>query len=270
MKADDLLTAFLSLERDALAPKGANGKIVRRLWASGLQTKFVTKETNKRSATAGVTTRAVLFLLFALALASLGVGGFYEYRAVHLPPVATGIVKNASLRIDDCMSYEVQPSNITFAEMLAKLQKNVTELDSKLIDLQSAQTARNASRVKPLLDYLHAGMAALRAQGMVTQKEMETRSRIEQRDEAYRQSMSGSASEYASRTVERAREDLRKTLHEYANAEETLKRSLDSLLSSRKDALAVVPTSTLCNPDLVAKVQNQTDSNLKQIAISGQ
>jgi hypothetical protein len=62
-------------------------------------------------------------------------------RSVHLPPVATAIVKNASLRIDDCMSYELQPSNITFAEMLAKLQTNVTELDSKLIDLQSAQTA---------------------------------------------------------------------------------------------------------------------------------
>jgi len=26
VKADDLLTAFLSLERDAIAPKGANGK----------------------------------------------------------------------------------------------------------------------------------------------------------------------------------------------------------------------------------------------------
>jgi len=29
VKADDLLTAFLSLERDALAPKGANGNAKR-------------------------------------------------------------------------------------------------------------------------------------------------------------------------------------------------------------------------------------------------
>jgi hypothetical protein len=29
VKADDLLTAFISLERDALAPKGANGNATR-------------------------------------------------------------------------------------------------------------------------------------------------------------------------------------------------------------------------------------------------
>jgi hypothetical protein len=31
VKADDLLTAFLSLERDAIAPKGANGNAATRL-----------------------------------------------------------------------------------------------------------------------------------------------------------------------------------------------------------------------------------------------
>jgi hypothetical protein len=30
VKADDLLTAFLSLERDAIVPKGANGNATRR------------------------------------------------------------------------------------------------------------------------------------------------------------------------------------------------------------------------------------------------
>jgi hypothetical protein len=30
VKADDLLTAFLSLERDAIAPKGANGNAMRQ------------------------------------------------------------------------------------------------------------------------------------------------------------------------------------------------------------------------------------------------
>jgi hypothetical protein len=30
VKADDLLTAFLSLERDAIAPKGANGNPTRQ------------------------------------------------------------------------------------------------------------------------------------------------------------------------------------------------------------------------------------------------
>jgi hypothetical protein len=30
VKADDLLTAFLSLERDALAPKSANGNATRQ------------------------------------------------------------------------------------------------------------------------------------------------------------------------------------------------------------------------------------------------
>ena len=30
VKADDLLTAFLSLERDAIAPKGANGNATRQ------------------------------------------------------------------------------------------------------------------------------------------------------------------------------------------------------------------------------------------------
>jgi len=29
VKADDLLTAFLSLEKDAIAPKGANGNATR-------------------------------------------------------------------------------------------------------------------------------------------------------------------------------------------------------------------------------------------------
>jgi len=31
VKADDLLTAFLSLERDAIAPKGANGNAARQI-----------------------------------------------------------------------------------------------------------------------------------------------------------------------------------------------------------------------------------------------
>src|SRR5213080_1881974 len=43
VKADDLLTAFLSLERDAIAPKGANGNATRYYVAEGTPINLRTK-----------------------------------------------------------------------------------------------------------------------------------------------------------------------------------------------------------------------------------
>src|SRR6266581_3807785 len=118
-------------------------------------------------------TRTVVFAIIILLIVAGGIADYYWYRAQQPPSVAEDIVKNASLRIDDCMSYHVQPSNTTYAEMLEKLQRNVTEIDSRIIDLRSAQTATNALKLQPLVDYLHAGIDVLRAQAMVVRKEME-------------------------------------------------------------------------------------------------
>lgn len=191
-----------------------------------------------------------------------------EYFARQLPDVATAIVKNASLRLNDCMSYQVQPSNTTYGELLEKLQKNISEIDSKIIDLQSAQTSKNSATVKPLLDYLHAGLDVLRAQAMATRKQMESGSAVERTNEAYREYMesSGYNVDYASKSFARAKEALAKTVNEYKDAQESLKTSLNALTVTRNAALQSVPPTILCDAQLIGKVQERTTKELESVA----
>jgi hypothetical protein len=212
--------------------------------------------------------RAAAILAVTVAVVAAILVSLHEYSARQLPDVATPIAKNASLRINDCLSYEVQPSNTTYGELLEKIQKNVGEIDSKIIDLQSAETSKNSAAVKPLLEYLHAGLDVLRAQAMATRKQMESRGAVERAGEAYREYMdsSGYGVEYASKSLGRAKEAVTKSMTEYKDAQETLKTSLNGLTSARNKALQNVPAAVLCDSQIIEKVQQRTAKELESVA----
>ena len=138
-----------------------------------------------------------------------GIADYWWYRSQQLPPVTTEVVKNASLRMNDCISYRLRTSNITYAELLEKLQKDITEIDSKMIDLRSVQTNQNAAKLRPLLDYLHSGIEVLRLVATVLYKELACTSGMEQDEEAQREyaAAPSTSNEYQSRRLGRARDE---------------------------------------------------------------
>jgi hypothetical protein len=190
-----------------------------------------------------------------LVLAGLAWYGYVEYRARMVPDAVLPHVKNASLRLENSLAYEIESTQITYRELFDTLSKHVTELDSRVIDVQTLETRKNAPRMQPLLRYMKAIQETLRSQEMTYRKQLALSVALESSSEAYRD-MRGTTSygfDYARRSAERASERVSKANTELQEAKASFRGTLERLGVARSSVVGV-PSTLLFDPALVPKV----------------
>jgi hypothetical protein len=181
---------------------------------------------------------------------------FDDYRARQVPPAALARVKNTSLRVSDCLSYEAQPTHVTYKELFDKIEKNVVEIDSNLIDVQTTETARNRPRVRPLSDYMKASQDVLRAQEALYRKQLDVSTAVDASAEALRDLRSSSyyGLEYARKAVRRASERYEKAIVEQQSAYEAFETTLQKVRAAREALTQIAPPDTLIDRALLSSV----------------
>lgn len=195
-------------------------------------------------------------IIAAVVVATLGVYfGYLEYRSRLVPEAVLPHVKNASLRLESSLSYELEPSHITYRELFDKLEKHVTELDSKVIDVRTLETPKNSTRMKPLLEYMKAVQDTLRAQESMYRKQLALSVAMESTEEAFRElrTTTSYGFDYARRAADRASERVTKANTEFGTARDAFRQSLERLDSVRKDLGSTSPTM-LYDPQLPTRV----------------
>jgi len=86
--------------------------------------------------------------LLVVALLAIGGGiGYFEWRQHQVPVTLLPHLKSTTLRLANSLGYELQPSNVTYGELFESIGKHVTEIDSKIIDVQTLETLRIGRRL---------------------------------------------------------------------------------------------------------------------------
>ena len=155
--------------------------------------------------------------LVALGLGAGGYFGFVKYRESQLIAAMSPLVKNGSIRINDAMLVEVDPGNITFGEAIKKLDENTSEIDKKIIELQSLDAAAAPGMQQASVEYLRAGQSLTRSLAGLTRKSLALSSARTRSDDemADLRAASGYSVEYALKSARRANEALKQAGVEY-------------------------------------------------------
>lgn len=152
-----------------------------------------------------------------LGLVAGGYIGILKYREAQLVAAVSPLVKNGSIRINDAMLVELDPGNITYGEAIKKLDENTSEIDKKIIELQSLDASSAPGMQLAAVEYLRAGQSLTRSLTGLTRKSMALSSaRTRSADEvAELSSASGYALDYAIKSARRANEAFKQAGIEY-------------------------------------------------------
>lgn len=95
-------------------------------------------------------------------------------------------VKNSSLRIsNEIRSLLDDGSKMTYKESFEKLEADISEIDKKILEIQSVTNSEAQNKTEPVLNYLKGGQEMLRAMLNMHRKKMAYQSAIESSRDAF-------------------------------------------------------------------------------------
>ena len=108
--------------------------------------------------------------LVVVGIVIAGYFGFVKYQESQLVAAIAPLVKNGSIRVNDSVLIEIDPGNITFGEAIKKLEENTSEIDKKIIEVQSLEAAVAPAMQSSAVDYLRSGQALVRSLAGLSRK----------------------------------------------------------------------------------------------------
>ena len=167
----------------------------------------------------------------AIVVAIGGYIGYTQYEQQKFKESITPHVKNASLRLANAVRYETEKdTKISYKELFEKLESDISEIDKRIIDVQTIATTDNKEVTDPVLAYLKGSQELLRALLLKYRKQLSVSSAIDWSDRAIDELRSASyyGREYAIKASGKALKDLEKAAKEYDDA------TADVLSAARK------------------------------------
>lgn len=171
-----------------------------------------------------------IFISLIIVMASLGYFGFEQYQQSKLVDSLVPHIKNASLRLTNTIHYETDKNTkITYKELFEKIESDISELDKRMLEVQTLATPKTSETTDPAVAYLKSSQELLRALLQKYQKSFALNNAMswtqKQLDE-YRTS-SGYSVEYAKHSLDKAIKDF----HE---AEQEMNAAIPGIITSAK------------------------------------
>ena len=108
--------------------------------------------------------KKVLVAILLLLIVGAGYVAFGKYQHKRFIEALVPHVKNASLRVANSARYETEESSrITYKELFEKFESDISEVDKRLIDIQSLSSPKTSQVTDPTVTYLKASQEYLRA-----------------------------------------------------------------------------------------------------------
>ena len=203
--------------------------------------------------------KKILGVVVAAALIVVAYYSYQNYQRTELIASLTPHLKNASLRVQNSARYELDPeTKITFKELFDRLESDITEVDSRLIEVQTLSTPESASITDPAVTYMRSSQEFLRAALQKYRAALSYSTASSMVDDALEELRSSNhyGFEYANRRADKAIGELRKAGEELAAAGPALATAADQL------ADAAAPLRETFAPDALidAKVLQEISS----------
>ena len=174
---------------------------------------FATSAFNK-----GDVLKRILLAVIAIGVVFAGYLGYQQYEIFKVLDAVTPHVKNTSLRVANSARHETESdSKITYKELFEKLESDISEVDKRLIEVQTLASPKSAKYTDPAIEYLKATQVYLRAMLQKYRKALKLSIAIDwsqQQLDELRDSTSYSY-EYAIRSFNKAGKDRDEAMKEY-------------------------------------------------------
>ncbi|MCX5880573.1 MAG: hypothetical protein NTU74_01795 [Deltaproteobacteria bacterium] len=160
-------------------------------------------------------------------------------------------VKNASLHLQNSIRYEIEAgSNISYKELFDKYENSISEIDKKIIEVQTIAGTNNQDITNPVLEYLKDSQALLRALLFKYRKQLNVQNAYNLVDKT-KEGLNTSNSyhhEYAEKLYETAQKDLKKITEEFTPSVKDILIAAKNLRNVYAKVSIVMPIETLIDP----------------------
>lgn len=180
---------------------------------------------------------ALIIFVGLIVVIAAGNYGYDLYQQNQFIKAIIPHVKTSSLRTSNDLGYLTGTSNITMRETLKNLETDISEIDKKFLEVQTASTTATKVKADIILAYLKGCQELLRAQKAICLKVMEVNIATDQ--------------------------ELNKVAQEYNNAKSELVANARKLIETRKTASAILPAEIIVDPDILSKVIDKFEKDAK-------
>jgi hypothetical protein len=205
-------------------------------------------------------------LILGIAGVLIVISGFVIFRYYQINRVTNSLeplVQNVTLRTLNDAKYEIDPERITYKELFEKIDKDKSEIDSKIIEIQIIQGRFGEDEIAASLNYAKSCQGLLRALESKAYKQLAVDSAIEWEKKA-RDLYIGSGyygAYYAKKTYDEANKDFDKKSDEFYASVDDVANALAATGAARVVLAHFLSDKFIIDKDLLAKlaIRNEKD-----------
>lgn len=195
--------------------------------------------------------------VIAIFLAVGGYIGFTAYEQNRLLGSIRSHVKNSSLHLANAVRYETEGTGITFKEVFQKLEDEVSEIDKRILDIQTITTLGHKEITDPVLAYMKSSQLLIHALHNKYRKRLAlltaTKWNDKLRDDLFSASYYGR--EHAQRASDRANRDLENAVKEYNDAISEVFHSNEHVKGTYATIAKHMPAEALLDPAILDAIE---------------
>jgi hypothetical protein len=202
--------------------------------------------------------KVVLYSTAVIFIVAISFFGYRYYKIRTALGTITPLLQNVSLRVSNDVRYEYEPSKITFKELFERIEKDLSEIDSKIIDIQSLPTTFSEDKISVAVAYAQSCQELLRALLNKNRKMLAAQSAIEWSKKALHLELrAGYDNQYARNISDDAWGDAKSGIQELKDSTQEVSTVIKKVEETGKKASEIFPAKVIVDERVLDKLKEK-------------
>jgi hypothetical protein len=208
--------------------------------------------------------------LYSFAVILVAVIGFFGYRYYKTSSTINAIIpllQNVSIRVSNDIRYEYESSEITTGELFDKIEKDLSEIDSKIIEMQSLPTIFCEEKVTVAIAYAQSCQELLRALRNNKNKMHSASFAMRWEEKAFDlfKVSSNFGVDHAKNNLNEAIKESETKIQEYKESVKEVPKIIKKVEDNREKAIKIFPARVIIEESVLKKLNNKFIERMKKI-----
>ena len=203
--------------------------------------------------------KKIIPIIVLIAILAGGYIGFKIYDAQRFLSAVTPHIKNTSLRVINAARFDTEKgSNITYKELLEKIDGDVAEIDKRLLEIQTISTTDTKEKTDPIVEYLKASQEFLRSLSSKYKKQLTLTSAIEWAKQRSSDFWSEPGyNQYALKAASKATDDEQKAIVEYKDSIYGVAHAIRRLGNAKDKIVSIAGQDALVADNVIEELKKK-------------
>jgi hypothetical protein len=213
--------------------------------------------------------KVIFYSIAALVALTISFYGFRYYKIKSTMGVVAPLLQNISIRVANTARYESKPTKIIFQERLEKCERDISEIESKIIDIQSMHAPFCADKLAAAIAYAQSCQELLSTLLNKNRKVIAVYASVEKSSKAI-QLFLGTGFDgpeymqkiYAEKIAAESVNELRANLKEVNEALQEVLTVIQKV-DSERTKVAFLPAKSIVDASVLDDLKKKTDEDLR-------